>query len=479
MTLSEILALEDNTEKINKLKKARITPLPNVPQIRKDLDPKMHDVMNPEIRKDEIRIIEEEEMDNSGNVIKQGRTDKVPVNRIAIPLEQDIVNIHTAFTVGTAPNVECEPQTEDEQALFKGVKTIERKSKLKYQNRKIVRAWLSETEVCEYWYATPNLTNPQVPPKLRNVIWTPLKGDILYPFFDNSGDFLGCGREYRVTEDNNKLTTFFMFVGNGAVYLWKRNSQEWVNVDGYPFSHGFSKEPILYAYRPKTLTEDIRAIRNRIEVLHSNYADCIDYNFAPKLVAVGELQGVNPKASRGGMVNVENGGDLKYLVWSQSPETVRLELETLIETAYSMTNTPRITFDSLKGTGGAISGRAFKFAFMGSHMAVENHAEIIGDFFQRRFNFLASAIGDTHPHLKEASQTIDINVEIVPYMIDNLTERITDAINATGGVASLKTGVLLAGLVDEDRVNEEVAKIKEEQAKDREDTRELIMNYND
>ena len=39
-----------------------------------------------------------------------------------------------------------------EKELFKVVKTNDRKNKIKYHNKRVVRSWLSEQEVAEYWY---------------------------------------------------------------------------------------------------------------------------------------------------------------------------------------------------------------------------------------------------------------------------------------------------------------------------------------
>ena len=78
------------------------------------------------------------------------------------------------------------------------------------------------------------------------------------------------------------------------------------------------------------------------------------------------------------------------------------------------------SFETLKGVGKA-SGTAFRFMFMGAHMAVENHGEVIGEFLQRRVNFIVSALGSINPtEFSKASQTIDIETELVPYMIDDL-----------------------------------------------------------
>ena len=67
---------------------------------------------------------------------------------------------------------------------------------------------------------------------------------------------------------------------------------------------------------------------------------------------------------------------LKYLIslWQQSPDMAKLEVDNLTSRCYALTNTPQITFEALQGLGNTLSGKAFKFMFMGTHMAVSNHA---------------------------------------------------------------------------------------------------------
>lgn len=73
---------------------------------------------------------------------------------------------------------------------------------------------------------------------------------------------------------------------------------------------------------------------------------------------------------------------------------------------------------------------AFKYTFMGAHMMVENHAEVVGEFLQRRVNFLVSALGSINTSLEEASETIDIDVKIQPFTIDNMMDNIEMAVKA-------------------------------------------------
>lgn len=157
-----------------------------------------------------------------------------------------------------------------------------------------------------------------------------------------------------------------------------------------------------------------------------------------------------------------DGADAQYLTWSQVPDTIKFEAETLTNNAYDMSNTPRISFETLKGVGKA-SGTAFRFMFMGAHMAVSNHGEVIGEFMQRRVNFIVSALGAINPtEFSQASKTIDIETDLVPYMIDDLNDKVATTVSAVGGgIWSTREGIMFAG--NADRVEEELVEIKEKQ----------------
>ena len=397
-----------------------------------------------------------------------------PVNRISIPLEQDIVNIQTAFTVGIEPSMDCTPADDEEKKLLDAVKAVFKSNKTKYQNKKIVRSWLSEQEVAEYWYATDDDSfwikfwnkvkttfGGKVKPtkKLKSVLWSPFRGDKLYPFFNDEGDLIAFSREYKKKLMDDSEITCFMTITDKMVYQWDLSK-------GYEerptFAHGFKKLPVIYAYRPEPYCDKIKTFRVRLEKLLSNYADCIDYHFFPLLKLVGDVGGFVGKNKDKIVKLTGEGADAQYLTWNQVPETVKFEAETLTNNAYDMSNTPRISFETLKGVGKA-SGTAFRFMFMGAHMAVSNHAEVIGDFLQRRVNFLVTALGAINPsEFSKASQTIDIETEVVPFMIDDLNDKVSTAVSAvSGGIWSTREGIMFAG--NSDRVEEELAEIKEEQ----------------
>lgn len=471
MTLEQIMALPPE-ERVNELKK-RKTDSPNVAQLIGAWDEKKHRINDVVYRPKRKVVIEEELRDDSGKLIKPEKKAEVDVNRISIPLEQDIVNIHVAFTVGQEPKislVDANPD-EDTRNIFSILKDILRKNKIKFQNKKIVRSWLAEQEVAEYWYTVEDsrwweriinrILNtvgvPAIPTrKLKSVLWSPFRGDKLYPYFDDYGDLIVLSREYDVTEvDGTNKITKLMSVDSKNVTIYVNGKIE------STFEHKFKKLPVIYAYRPRAYCDKIITIRERLETLLSNYADCLDYNFFPKMAASGVVEDIVNRNGAGDIIQLENGGQIAYLTWQQSPEMAKLEFDNLTERAYAMTNTPRISFENLKGAGSALSGVAFKYAFMGAHMAVSNHAEEMEEFFQRRVNLLISGIGSIYSRYEDIAENVEVETEIVPFMIDNRSTNITDAVSAvSGGVASRKQGIILAGITDQ--IEEEAQAIEAE-----------------
>lgn len=486
MTLQEILELEDIEQKIAYLKKGRRTAMPKTDENLADWSPDRHEIMD-ESKYKKIKVLVK--MEETKFDPESGKTTKIPAqyeykepNRISLPIEQDIVNIHTAFTVGTEPTLKCETDDDDEKSVFEAVKQIFKKNKLKYQNRKIVRSWLSEQEVAEYWYVVKDdgfwaklkrkiasIFGKKTPKyRLKSQIWSPFRGDKLYPFFDDSGDMVAFSREYKKTDLDGNKRTAFMTVTKDRVYQWEFD-KEWSENTERSFEHKLPKLPVIYAHRPDTLCAKIKQLRIRLEKCLSGYADCIDNHFFPLLMLFGDLQ---PESLSGDARNrmmqlTGDGANAQYLTWNQSSDPIKVEIETYFNQIYGLTNTPRISFDQLKGTGNALSGTAFRYVFMAAHMAVQNHAEELGEFFQRRVSLLTYAVGAMNSSLFLASGTTDIDTELVPFMIDSDREKVeTAAAAVSGGVWSTEHGVAYCS--DYGELQDELQQIKEEQKKEQE-----------
>ena len=475
--INEVLALQDINQKIHYLKKGRKTELPDAVKLYNDWNPNRHEIITDEEKYPKIKVTLKPEKKYTDPTtgkehIEPEKKKLVDPNRIALPIEQDIVNIQTAFTVGTEPTLDCKPE-QSEEGLLAALKQVFKKNKIKYQNKQAVRSWLAEQEVAEYWYVVKDdgfwsklkrkvagIFGKSMPEyRLKSVLWSPFRGDKLYPFFDDNGDLVALSREYKKKGLDDDETLCFMTVTKDMVYQWELDS-DWQ--DKGSFRHNFKKMPIIYMYRPEAYCEKIKTLRIRLEKLLSNYADCIDYHFFPILMLFGGVQQLSGELKNRIVQLTGMSANAQYLTWNQVPETVKFEVETLLSQIYGLTNTPRISFDSLKGTGNAVSGVAFDYVFMSTHLNVENLNEVVGVFMQRRVNFLVSAIGSLNSSLAEASETIDIDVQMQPYRLEDLAEKIDTAIKAKDGeLWSQETAIAFVGNVDS--VVDEVKKIQEEQ----------------
>ena len=352
---------------------------------------------------------------------------------------------------------------------------------MRYNNKRIVRSWFCEQDVAEYWYAvkdngfwarvkakTKNILGFKGSDqyKLRCTIWSPFRGDALYPFFDANGDYVALSRAYTIKDNESEAAIqYFMTVTSTKVYTWRLDAGTWTVIPEQTFAHGFKKNPTIYMHRNVSLCHNIQTVRRRIETLLSNYADCVDMVFFPDLVLEGDIEGLPRKVGKNRMIGLANGGKVYYLNLEQVGGAAKIELENLFNVAYQMTNTPRLSLDNLKGLGSVPSGRAFDFLFMGTELEVDNHSEIVGEYLQRRYNFLASAIASLNPAYEDAANTIDMDVEIQPFNIDDLEEKVRIATEACGQpIASLRTGVMLAGIVD--NIDDEVSEIEAKKSTD-------------
>lgn len=486
-SIDEIFAFPTWEERIAFIKNSRKQPLPRMKENMEAWFTKKHKVYDKNYRKDMRTLVKEESVSPEGKILPPVY-EKEPVARIGLPLEQDVVNIHTAFSVGKEPLLKSETEDEKELDLMKLMKKVGTDNKLRFQNKREMRSWLSEQEVCEYWYRYTDISfwrkmwdkvkslvgiKTQPTYKLRMQIWSPFRGDKLYPIFSDSGnDFLGIGREFEYRLADHSTRYCFMLVTDTQVFQVQRGvGSKWVDSDGYPFSHGFSKIPAIYAWRDEALFRPVIGIRESLEQLTSDFSDAIKMNFFPKLILEGDLaNGGAENIGKSHLLKIQNGGKAYYLDWHQTSDMVRTQIDNLFTKYYSLTNTPLISFDQLKGSGTFPSGTSFDYMFMATLFAVDRHWETMGEFYQRRANFIQAAIGDLVPEMKVPSETLEQEVEQRPYRIEDLSKRIQDAVNLTEGhVGSRKQGVMLVGIADD--YKDELEEIendmkKEQQAQD-------------
>ena len=250
-------------------------------------------------------------------------------------------------------------------------------------------------------------------------------------------------------EDQVKRATvdFFETYTADAHYMWQSGDNGWTPSEGYPRAVAIGKIPVVYARQDETETAIVNSLIARLETLLSNFADTNDYHASPKLFITGHIQGFSKKGEAGAIIEGDEGSTMNYVSWAHAPESVRLEIETILKMIYTLTQTPDISFDSVKGIG-AVSGVALKLLFMDAHLKVQDKREIFDDYLQRRANIIKAYIGLFSPPLAAVADEMEITPEITPYMLTNEIDELNYWLTANGNkpVVSQEESIEKAGV---------------------------------
>ncbi|WP_114752319.1 phage portal protein [Pleomorphovibrio marinus] len=441
-------------KKIIETLKLRDGDHPEIDRIKKEYDPYLHDITS-KVKRPDKQVKKED-----------GQTAVEPVARIALAIQKLIVKRAASFLFGNPVKpFPIDSQLSDTgEIVFDSLKKILRSIKEQSFNKRLARELFKATEVAEMWYtfdAKETHTKYGFPSdlKIKSTIWSPLSGDLLYPIFDDTDDLVAFSREYEIKKGDEKEVYFETYTADEKV-VWKKEKEGWVEVNRV--DNPIGKIPVVYSRQDNPEWHDVQGLIDRMEKLFSNYADTIDYHASPTIFVNGEITGFAQKGESGKILEADENAKAQYLSWDQAPDAVKLEIETLVRFIYSLTQTPDISFESVKGIGN-ITGIALKLMFMDAHLKVEDKKEIFVEHLQRRYSLILAYIGTMNGKYKEEANNMEIDPEITPYMIDDQSTLMSNISTALGGKSfmSRKTAIETLGYVDDSE--EEIRQINEEE----------------
>lgn len=486
MKIQDIIESQDQNAIVAEMQTKRYIEEPDIKQAEKALDPRKHDVFNPGIRPDKKVRIDPDDMDNdatrimkSDGELKEGyRLEKVA--RIGLDLPNLIVNRHASMIFGNDVGLICTPADDDQKTVLSVINKIRNAVKEKTINRRIAKILFSCKEVAELWYAVPVDRKDQTkksskygistPFKMRCAILNPMQGDQLYPYFDETGDMIAFSRFYYRQDQKLMKHTFFETWTDEEHMVWERKGNGFEPIDGFynnageptPQDNVIGKIPVIFGHQDATEYEKVMNLIDRLEKLLSNFADTNDYHASPKIFVTGTIHGFSKKGESGAILEGEDGAKAEYLSWASAPESVKLEIENLLKFIYTLTQTPDLSFDSVKGLN--LSGVSLKLLFTDAYLKVLDHREVFDDYLQRRYNLLAAFVGKMDVKLQDAAEQIEIEPEIHPFIITDDASELQMWQNGNGGnaVMSLRTSVQgaahITGVSDVDKEVEAIQK---------------------
>ena len=398
--------------------------------------------------------------------------------RLSLSLQDIIVTRRVAFMNLGKVKLFSEPQGQQEERAFSLLQRLRENNKVAFKESELANLMNRELQAAKLWYSVDTADASHwggysaVKKNFKVQILAPSKGDTLLPVFDNHGDLVYFGRGYEIEAQGSsenggddkikcldvysqdKLHRFQQGGGSGA-------GEGWTLIDTVDLP--YSKIPVIYYSKDRPIWANVQPLIERLETVISNFADTNDYHASPTLIFKGATGAQAQEKGESGKAVLLTGehADAKYVTWDQSVDAVKLEIDTLINFIYSLTQTPNISFEEMKALGN-LSGVAFDRVFIDAHLASRREIEGgYGELIQRGINLEKALLASMDTSVSGAMQTLSVTFEAPHFQLEDLDADVGLAIKAKdGGLISVETAMGISGLVT--NVQDEMDRMKGE-----------------
>lgn len=295
------------------------------------------------------------------------------------------------------------------------------------------------------------------------------KNGVMTPYFDATGDMVLFMWEYKGKNSEGKDIEF--------VEIWEKETYHKLSTangdldyETNPMPHGFDRIPIVYVSQDEPEWFDVKEMIDRVEVAISKLGASNDYSAYPLLQIFGEITSMPDKDDGGKILNFpmkkdDDGkyihGKAEFLNADNAIESAKYELETLTGLIYSISHTPDLSFDNVKGLGN-VSAVALKLLFLDAFIKARMNEGENRTMIERMLNILVSGVTKTTNTalVKEAEQLFfDIIFNsIIPDDVETASDVIIKLKEAK--LLSSETAIKLLDLVE--NPEEELELIKAE-----------------
>lgn len=429
-------------------------------------EPSLHKVANKALRPDKT-IFVATGIDESGKTIHGA--DTAPVSRAPLSVQKYIIGQKGSFARGNGVVLKSSKET---SKVFDRVRLNWIDNKTDFDLKEIAVRQMGETQVAVIFYGEKGKEKLD-DFKFRYKIVSPSKGDKLYPFFDDdTDDLIAFGREYK----RGKNTMFDLYVMNEQglcdIYYYENKKPKLVTtlegVEGAADTQAqkvvntkYNKLPIVYWEQEEGECNDTAELMEELESGFNDFLTGLGYTADPILFAKGAVMDLPAKGTQGKFIETSDpAGDLKYITPDNATEARDLQFKMLIKFIYSLNRAVLLDLETMKDLG-AVSGAALERYLTDVYAeATDKQQGSWGKGIQRMVNWLKSQ----WELLESVEADLRITVVFTKYSLQDEKEKVDLALAANGSkpVVDMKTAIKIAGLVDEESIEQTLQLIKDE-----------------
>ena len=458
-TIEEILDFERPASEIIADLKNKVVNVQDWSKLDKEYDPKKHPVMTDPTYADKVK---------NGQVVRMSRItygwQKLATKRMA--------EMVFAIPSGRIYNA----KTDGQKKAMRVMEAIYKKNRINGVNLDRARRLYAGCEFVTIWFTQEAETvyDGNVSPlKLRNRTFSPMKGEMLYPLFDDYDDMIALSVSYSRNVGNVR-TEYFETYTSDIHMRWRAEGSSWVE-DMEPEQISIGKIPGVYGVREEVhIWEYESGNVFELEWSTSRNGNYIRKNAKPTWVVIQDKDkldefGREPDTdtTARNVVHYPAGTQADYKTWSQSVESLKYHQDSIRKNFFMQLQLPDYFYDMKTSP---MSGESRKIMFVDAELKVIDESGLWEDVLYREFNVIKAFAKAMFPSMAKDIESLEVEIKIYPYHINDDKETVSNLTAATGGKAimSQRTAIAMYGEVDDP--DEEMAQMMREDAQALEET---------
>ena len=416
MNIADIINLQEKKagDIISSLKEKSVV-VPAWGDLEPQYDPKKHPVM------DKTKYADRVEEDGT----------TTPVTRVTYALQRLAVKRLNELCFGIpVKRVYNIPEGRDDlREVADVMEAIFKANRIDSVNKQRGNSLFASCEFMTLWYAEMLDTNYggyDSKLKLRCVNYSPMRGDEIYPLFDEYDDLIAISVQYRRKQGTTETTYFDTWTADRH-YKWSSVSEGENNSDSAEYNLVDNEEikigkiPAIYAYRPEPAWEDTSDIVYEMEWAMSRNGNYLRDNSRPLFVVYADEEipfGKEPPANDAdkSVLKYPAGSRAEYVTWAQSTPSLQFHVTELRQIFFTQLQLPDWSFDNMKAV--PQSGESMKQMFIDAVLKVGDEEGRLVEALDREINVIKAFMKKIMPERAEAIDELDVDVIITPCMLD-------------------------------------------------------------
>ena len=402
-----------------------------------------------------------------GNYVDTG---KVKLTRVGLGWQKLATKRMGELMFGIPPKRVYKAKNEQEQKAANLLEGIYRKNRIDSVNIERSKYLYASCEFVTIWYSVlDSLTYGGVQSRLkyRCKTYSPMKGDALYPLFDDFGDLIALSVMYGQKVGTDSVQYFEVYTAKEHM-RWRQEGNEWVE--------DMTREPVnigkiagVYAHRDEPIWEQESDNVYEAEWELSRNGNYIRKNSKPNWVVKCNKEEldkfkreIDTDTTSRNVLLYPRDSEVGFETWNQSIESLKFQNEALRQNFFRQLQLPDMSFETMKSL--PMSGEARKMMFIDAQLKVLDEQGLWLEVLDREMNVVKAFAKFGTPSLEAAIDSLEVEHIITPYRIEDALEKAQIATTLNGNKPVLSQETTMRRYGDVDDVDEEMKQIQKESA---------------